>query len=620
LDAPPPAASAAGRKLSSFARVRRYLPRWDGGLWLVYVCGFLSAILWPALVVLGGMITELLVTAGKVRGTGIELLIGQFPALQRNEFCLVVLLGIGLALGSLECLLLYLLDRAAKGAAQRVTTRLRRELRQQAFHLAGSELFGARETSLQELFTERMETLRQGLVAWWTAVPRKAMGLALLGALALMLNFWLTLAAVLLTAIIWLVFSWLQEEWRHSKRLMDDRANLTRSQLLEGLSQVRMVRGYMLDDIPGQPFEETLEQYHEAALARHRKEDSLHPLVRFVVLCGAALILLLLGMNLFRVPPKLAVDEAVMLYAALFCAVTPLVGIARLPKSLERAEHAADEIFQYLDREPGVGQLPEATPLDPLMEQVELVDVTLLDGSGHKLLDEVTLQIPARARVAFVSLEPRTPLALCYLLPRFYDPYQGQVLMDRKDIRYSMLASVRSQTAVVMHEGLLFTGSVAENIGCGDEQFTQPAISEAAKRARAYDFVQRLPQGFNTTVGEHGMRLTNSQQLRIGVARALLRDPTIVILEEPPDEMDSPTADLLDQAIEELADKRTLIVLPTRLNTLRKLDRVFLFHDGKLVDEGSHTELLQRSELYRHLIYQRFNMFRDGRAGRWGAG
>jgi ABC-type multidrug transport system fused ATPase/permease subunit len=182
-----------------------------------------------------------------------------------------------------------------------------------------------------------------------------------------------------------------------------------------------------------------------------------------------------------------------------------------------------------------------------------------------------------------------------------------------------MLASVRLQAALVMHEGLLFTGTVAENIGCGDPQFLLPQIVDAAKRARAYDFVQRLPQQFNTVVGEHGMRLTNSQQLRIGLARALLRDPTLVILEEPPDEMDAPTAELLDQGIEELAGRRTLIVLPTRLSTLRKLDRVFLFHEGKLVDEGLHTELLQRSELYRHLIYQRFNMFRDGRAGRWGA-
>lgn len=605
---------------SSFARVRRYLPRLDAGLWLVYICGFLSAVLWPPLVILGGMLTELLVTAGHIKqaGTGLGLLNRTFPGLESNQL-LLVLLGGMLGLGTLECLLLYALDRSAKGASQRVTTRLRRELRQQAYHLAGSELFGARETSLTELFMDRMETLRQGLVAWWSAVPREAIRVGLLVALALMLNVWLTLAAVLLAAIIWLIFGWLQDQWRHQKRLLDDRASLLRSQLLEGLGQVRMVRGYMLDDLPGQPFDETLAQYHRAALARHRKEDSMAPLVQFVMLCGAVLILLLLGMNLFRIPPKLAVDEAVILYAALFCSVPPLVRLARLPKSLERAERAADEIFQYLDREPGVGQLPEATPLDPLMEQIELVDVTLLDGSGHKLLDEVSLQIPARARVGFVSLDSRTPLSLIYLLPRFYDPYTGQVAIDRKDVRYSTLASVRLQTALVTRESLLFTGTVAENISCGDEQFTQLQITEAAKRARAYDFVQRLPQGFSTVVGEHGMRLTNSQQLRLGVARALLRDPTLVILEEPPDEMDNPTAELLDQAIEELADKRTLVVLPTRLITLRKLDRVYLFHDGKLVDEGSHNELLQRSDLYRHLIYQRFNMFRDGRAGRWGA-
>lgn len=616
----PAVAQAAGMR-SSFARVRRYLPNFDASVCLVYVCGFLSGVLWPPLVVLGAMITELLVTVGNLEhSTALGLLVRQYPALERNELCLIVLLGAALALGSLECLLLYGLERAAKGAAQQVTTRLRRELRQQAYHLAGSELFGARETSLGELFTDRMETLRQGLVAWWRAVPREIVRLGLLVALALMLHVWLTLAAVLLAAIIWLIFSWLQEQWRHTKRLLDDRASLTRSQLLEGLGQVRMVRGYMLDDTPGQPFDETLDQYHRAALARHRKEDSLAPLVRFVVLCGAALILLLLGMNLFRIPTGLPVDQAIILYAALFCAVPPLVRVVRLPHSLERAERAADEIFQYLDREPGVGQLPEATPLDPMVEQVELVDVTLLDGSGHKLLDEVTLQIPARARVGFVSLDSRTPLALSYLLPRFYDPYTGQVLLDRKDVRYAMLASVRLQTALVMREALLFTGTVAENISCGDDQFSQLQITEIAKRVRAYDFVQRLPQGFNTVVGEHGMRLTNSQQVRIGLARALLRDPTLVILEEPPDEMDIPTAELLDQAIEALADKRTMIVLPTRLITLRKLDRVFLFHDGKLVDEGSHNELLQRSELYRHLIYQRFNMFRDGRAGRWGAG
>lgn len=599
---------------NSFARVRGYLPRWDGGLWVVYTTGFLSALLWPAMVIVLGMIVELLVTNGHAQhGTGLGLLIKRYPELANKELCLFILLGVGLALGSAECLLLYFLDRSVKRAAQRATTRLRGELRRQAYHLAGSELFGAKETGLIALFTERMEIVRQGLVAWWSTVPREIVRLALLVALALMLNLWLTLAAVLLAVLIWRMLVWLQAGWKYRQELHDDRAALLRSMLIDSLRQVRVVRGYMLDDTPGQPFDETLLRYHQAALARHQSEAGVEPLIRFVVLCGAGLILGLLGLNLFRVPPRIGVDEAVMLYAALFCAYQPLTRVLRLPANLVRADGAAAEIFHYLDREPGVGQIPDATPLDPLMEQIELTDITLLDGSGHKLLDEVSVQIPARSRVAVISLEPRAPVALAYLLPRFYDPYHGQVLFDRKDIRYATLGSLRSQTALVMQEGLLFTGTVAENISCGDETYSHAQIIEAAKRVRAYDFVQRLPQGFFTVVGEHGMRLNNSQQVRIGLARALLRDPTLVILEEPPDEMDGPTAELFDQAVHEIAERRTLLVLPSRLSTLRRVDRILLLHDGRLHDEGTHSELLQRSDLYRHLIYLRFNAFRDGR-------
>lgn len=607
-------------KSPSFARVRGYLPRLDGGLWVVYFTGFLSAMLWPVMIVVLGMIVQLLVSGEQARyGAGLELLIKRYPQLASRELCLFVLLGTGLALGTAECLLLYFLDRSVKRAAQRATTRLRGELRRQAYHLAGSELFGARETGLIELFTDRMELVRQGLVAWWQTVPREVVRLGLLVGLALVLNTWLTLAAVLLACLIWLMLDRMHASWKYRQALHDDRASLLRSMLVEGLRQVRVVRGYLLEDTPGQPFDETLLRYHQAALARHQSEAGVEPVVRFVVLCGAGLVLGLLGLNLFSTPPRIAVDEAVILFAALFCAYQPLMRVIRLPGNLERSDHAAREIFHYLDREPGVGQISDATPLDPLMEQIELADVTLLDGSGHKLLDDVRLQVSARSRVAMISLDSRTPLAIAYLLPRFYDPYHGQVLFDRKDVRYCTLGSLRTQTALVMQEGLLFTGTVAENISGGDQSFSHAQIIEAAKRARAYDFAQRLPQGFNTVIGEHGMRLNNSQQVRIGLARALLRDPTIVVLEEPPDEMDGPTAELFDQAVHEVAERRTLIILPSRLSTLRHVDRILLFHDGKLSDEGTHSELLQRSDLYRHLIYLRFNAFRDGRASSRGA-
>src|SRR5687768_1569546 len=234
---------------SSFARVRGYLPRFDGGLWVVYSTGFLSALLWPCMVVVLGMIVQLLVTAGNIQqGTGLGLLIKRYPGLENRELCLFVLLGVGLALGSAECLVLYFLDRSVKRAAQRATTRLRGELRRQAYHLAGSELFGQKETSLVELFTNRMEIVRQGLAAWWSTVPRELVRLAMLVALALMLNVWLTLAAMILACLIWQMLVWMHGSWKHRQALLDDRAALQRSMLVESLRQVRLVRGYMLDD------------------------------------------------------------------------------------------------------------------------------------------------------------------------------------------------------------------------------------------------------------------------------------------------------------------------------------------------------------------------------------
>jgi ABC-type multidrug transport system fused ATPase/permease subunit len=295
------------------------------------------------------------------------------------------------------------------------------------------------------------------------------------------------------------------------------------------------------------------------------------------------------------------------------CAYVPLSRIQGLRESARRADRAAAEVFQYLDREPGVAQMTNALLLDPPARQLELVDVTLVDGAGHKLLEEVSLQIPVGSRAAIVSLDPRMPHAVAGLWPRFFDPQHGQVLFDAKDARYCTLSSLRSHLGLVLQEGLLFTGSVAENISCGDPGYSVQQISEAAKATHAYEFVQRLPLGFATTVGEHGMHLSPGQQFRIGLARAILREPAVLVLEEPEEEADPASNELLDAALTAAARNRTLIVFPARLNTLRSVDRVFLLHEGKLAAEGSHAELVQKSDLYRHLLYMRFNTFRDGK-------
>jgi ATP-binding cassette subfamily B protein len=600
-------------KFTWFARVRRYVPR-TGGLWLVWLAGLISACLSLALLLEFGLLAELFFS-GTDPGpdSWLRRLYDRLPDLRTPEMCLLFLLTVGLALAGFDFVVQVLHDRWTRRLARQTASRLRQDLRRQAFHLGASELLGVREASPAQLFTERVETVREGLVAWWDAVPREVFRLLLFVGLALLLHVWLALAAMLTAVLLWLLLNWLADRARQRQILLADRAAHQMSLLIEGLGQVRLVRGLMLEDIPGQPFDETLARYHKEALARDRALSTLAPLACFLILCGVALVLGLAGLNIFHVPPRIEAFEAAVLFAALAWACLPLYHLVQLRSVVERSDEAASEIYHYLDREPGVGQLPEARELPPLHERLELAEVTLVDGAGHKLLDQVSLEIPAGSRVALVSLDSREPHAMIGLLPRFYDPQQGRVLFDRQDSRHATLESLRNQTVLVTNHGLLFTGTVAENISCGDPRFNSQQISEAAIRAHADEFILRLPLGFATTIGEHGMGLSPSQQFRVGVARVLLRNPAVVVLEEPNEELDAATAELVDRAIEEAAQGRTVILLPSRQNTLRQADRVFLFHEGRLHDAGTHAELVQKSELYRHLLYMRYYVFRDGR-------
>jgi ABC-type multidrug transport system fused ATPase/permease subunit len=200
---------------------------------------------------------------------------------------------------------------------------------------------------------------------------------------------------------------------------------------------------------------------------------------------------------------------------------------------------------------------------------------------------------------------------LAGLFVRLYDPAAGRVLYDGSDIRQATLDTLRSRAAMVAPAGMLFTGPVAENISCGDERFGLPQVQEAARRARAYDFIQRLPQGFSSVIGEHGLRLDVGQAFRVALARALVREPSVLVIDEPDDSLDESTAIEIDTALREAADSRTLIFLPARLSTLRTLDHIFLFHEGKVFAQGTHADLVKQCELYRHLHYVRFNPFRS---------
>src|SRR5262249_11834382 len=265
-------------------------------------------------------------------------------------------------------------------------------------------------------------------------------------------------------------------------------------------------------------------------------------------------------------------------------------------------------IFEFLGRPGEVGQVVGAEFLPPMAKQLEFDEVSLREpGTGRMLLQGVSLTIAAGEQVALVGAEDPEKQALVYLMPRLLDPTAGEIRIDQHNLRWVTLDSLRAQIATVLQHNLVFHDTVANNIGCGDTAYTLPQIIEAAKVAHAHHFIQKLPQGYETPSGELGHTLSVSEQFRIALARAVLRDPALLIIEEPESHLDEDTKSLLDDTMARLLPGRTAIFLPHRISTLRACDRLFLLHKGRVVAQGVHKELLAQNPLYRHLHYLEFN-------------
>jgi ABC-type multidrug transport system fused ATPase/permease subunit len=246
--------------------------------------------------------------------------------------------------------------------------------------------------------------------------------------------------------------------------------------------------------------------------------------------------------------------------------------------------------------------------LPPLSDRLEFDNVSLREpGTGRALLQGVSLTIRAGERVALVGPDDMEKHALVYLMNRFLDPTAGEIRIDQHNLRWVTLDSLRAQIGTVLMHNLVFHDTVANNIGCGDNAYTLGQIIEAAKIAHAHHFIQKLPKGYETPIGELGHTLGISEQFRIALARAILRDPALLIIEEPENTLDEETKALLDDTWARVLPGRTTIFLPHRISTIRSCDMLVLLHKGRVHATGVHKELLAQDPLYRHLHYLEFN-------------
>jgi subfamily B ATP-binding cassette protein MsbA len=291
----------------------------------------------------------------------------------------------------------------------------------------------------------------------------------------------------------------------------------------------------------------------------------------------------------------------------LFRSYDPMRKLSRLSNNMEQALAAARHVWEVLDEHAEINEKPNAVELLPLKDEIELKEVSFgYANESRSVLRDVSLRIPAGKMVALVGESGGGKSTLTKLLPRFHDPTTGAVLWDGTDLRDTRTSSLRRQIALVTQETVLFNDTVRHNIAYGRLDATDSEIEEAARVAFAHDFIQELPNGYDTIVGERGIFLSGGQRQRLAIARAVLADAPVLILDEATSALDAESERLVQRALGNLIRNRTTIVIAHRLSTVRRADTIVVMERGRIAERGSHTELLARGGLYRHLYELQF--------------
>ncbi|MFO0970529.1 MAG: ABC transporter ATP-binding protein [Gemmataceae bacterium] len=503
--------------------------------------------------------------------------------------------------------LLFLSNYTAAWATLEAVTRMRRSIYHQTYRLGALAFQATGPSEAVGIVTRQVESVHQGLFAWLTVFFREPVKFGLLLLFAMLVHFWLALAFLLFALLVWLVGGQIAVYFRRQGRAADLRAADQLAHLQESLRIMRLVKVYLMERFNQGRVERILRLYSEAQLERYRGEAIYRPAFTLLGLLAALLLLFVAGMVVLS--GYLGVTSGMVLATVVICMYWPVVSFLAARRALKRSRQAAFELFDFLARQGGVGQVVEAEFLPALSRQLEFDNVSFREpATNQKLLDGISFAVRAGERIGLVGPDDAEKHALVYLLPRFLDPSGGEIRIDRKNIRWVTLDSLRAQIALVMQHNMVFSDTVANNIGGGDPACSLPRIVEAAKVAHAHQFIQKLPQGYETVIGEQGQALSPGEKFLIALARAILRDPAILVIEEPIALNDDFKA-LIDDTFSRVLPGRTVVFLPHRLSTIRGCDRLLLLHQGRIEAAGEHRDLLAKSDLYRHLQYLEFNEF-----------
>ena len=378
------------------------------------------------------------------------------------------------------------------------------------------------------------------------------------------------------------------------------------SLLFETISGIRVVKAFGMEKYEGNRFHRENALYYKLMMKAIRRGALLGPLVEFV---GAllAITVLLLTVKLV-ISGQLSKGWFAVYIGSLVAIIKPVKKISQMNSIIQRAVAAGDRIYKLLDIKPRVKEVPEAVELPPFKDSIKFSNIDFAYENKEPLLKGINLEANKGQVIAIVGASGVGKTTLVNLIPRFYDPNKGKITIDGIDIKKITFNSLRAQLGIVTQETILFNDTVRANIAYGHPDRDIDEIIHAAKLANAHQFIEKMPDGYGTVIGERGFQLSGGEKQRLSIARAILKNPSILILDEATSALDTKSERLVQDAINKLMKHRTVFVIAHRLSTIQQSDCIVVLKDGQIIQQGTHKELIKREGLYKTLYEMQFTV------------
>ena len=486
--------------------------------------------------------------------------------------------------------------------AQKVIYDVRNRLYQHLQTLSFSFFDQNRTGELMSRMTSDVSTLQRAMGMGFINLFSNALTILYTLIILFSKNVQLTLMSLLfMPFLIWAV-SQFSVKVRPTFRMVREQMGVFTAAMQESITGVRVVKAFAQEEYEVEKFRKENREYYEKNMVSVRLEAFYGPLMSFISTMGTVFLIWYGGMKV--VNGSISLGEWTVFNTLIAQLIQPVRMFGWLVSMVQRASASGQRIFEILDTQSDVADAPGAQTLPPLQGHVRMENVSFSYDNRVFVLEEINLDIHPGQTIAILGSTGSGKSSLINLVPRFYDPQKGRILIDGHDLRDVTIDSLRRQIGIVLQETFLFNDSLRNNISYGRPSASLEEIIDAAKSAKIHDFISALPQGYDTIVGERGVGLSGGQKQRMAIARALLMEAKVLILDESTSSVDTETERAIQQAFAKLTENCTTFVIAQRLSTIRNADRIIVLDRGRIVQDGTHEDLLQQEGGIYHQIYQ----------------